>query len=123
MKAGYSLTVRLEGAWHPPVKSFILTVIMKALRRLQRKKPQIEAIARRHGVRILRVFGSVARGEETRRSDIDFLVQYKRVPTFAEIYDAQDELTKLLGRRVQFIARDELSPYIRDHALREAVPL
>ena len=96
---------------------------MKALRRLQQKKPQIEAIARKPGVRILRVFGSVARGEETRRSDIDFLVKYKRVPTFGEIYGAQDELTKLLGRRVQFIARDELSPYIRDRALRDAVPL
>jgi predicted nucleotidyltransferase len=96
---------------------------MKTLTLLHKKKPEIDTIAHRHGVRILRVFGSVARGTETRRSDIDFLVKYERTPTFSDIVKAQDELTELLGRRVQFVARDELSPIMRHRVKREAVAL
>ena len=42
---------------------------------LQRFRGQLQEAARRHGVRNIRVFGSVARGDETANSDIDLLVE------------------------------------------------
>ena len=96
---------------------------MKTLTRIRAKKRQIESIARHYGIRDIRIFGSVARGEETRRSDIDMLVKYDRAITIPEVCDAQDELAKLLGRPVQLVARDELGPILRQRVPREAVPL
>ncbi|MBD2043750.1 nucleotidyltransferase domain-containing protein [Microcoleus sp. FACHB-672] len=43
---------------------------------LQDRRSQILAIAEKHGAYNVRVFGSVARGEATQESDIDFLVDY-----------------------------------------------
>lgn len=96
---------------------------MKALRLLQKKKPEIEAVARRYGIQKIRIFGSIARGEETRRSDVDMLVKSKHVLTIPELCSVQDELSKLLGKRVQVVEEPELNPYIRARVLREAVRL
>jgi predicted nucleotidyltransferase len=70
------------------------------------------------------VFGSVARGEETPESDIDFLIDYDidRVsPWFPVglIHDLQD----LLGREVDVVTERGLHRYIRDRVLSEAVSL
>jgi predicted nucleotidyltransferase len=46
---------------------------MKLKELLQEKKEEIIQIAAKHGAYNLRIFGSVARGEETETSDIDFL--------------------------------------------------
>ena len=44
------------------------------LQELRSKKKDIHALAAAHGASRIRVFGSVARGEETSNSDVDFLV-------------------------------------------------
>ena len=49
---------------------------MKLQKLLQNKRNKIIEIATKHGTYNVRVFGSVARGEETTSSDIDFLVDY-----------------------------------------------
>jgi hypothetical protein len=89
---------------------------MKTLTRIRAKKQQIESIARHYGIRDIRIFGSVARGVDTRRSDIDLLVK-------RELCEAQEEFGNLLGKRVQVVEEIELSPYIRDRVLHEAIRL
>jgi hypothetical protein len=62
---------------------------MKLQQLLQTKRNEIIEIATKHGAYNVRVFGSVARGEETPVSDIDFLVDYdlsKISPWFLEDY-------------------------------------
>jgi len=49
---------------------------MKLSQLLQEKRQDILVIATKHGAFNVRIFGSVARGEETEKSDIDFLVDY-----------------------------------------------
>ena len=51
---------------------------MEVKQLLQQKREEILAIATKHGVYNVRVFGSVARGEATTTSDIDFLIDYDR---------------------------------------------
>lgn len=96
---------------------------MKTLSRVRAKKQQIKTIARRYGIRNIRIFGSVARGEDTRRSDIDLLVKGRQILTIPELCGVQEELGKLLGKRVQVVEEPELSPYVRERVLHEAVRL
>jgi hypothetical protein len=49
---------------------------MTLLETLQEKREQVLAVAAKHGAFNVRVFGSVARGEDTPESDIDFLIDY-----------------------------------------------
>jgi hypothetical protein len=91
---------------------------------LAEKRDRILEIADQHGAFNVRVFGSVARGEETPESDIDFLIDYDidRVsPWFPVglIHDLQD----LLGREVDVVTERGLHRYIRDRVLSEAVSL
>lgn len=97
---------------------------MALLDTLREKREEILAIAARHGAFNVRVFGSVARREETPESDIDFLIDYdleKVTPWFPGglLVDLQD----LLGRKVDVLTERGVSPLIRDRVLAEAQPL
>ena len=85
-----------------------------------------EVLARR-GASEIRVFGSVARGEDVRRSDIDLLVE---LPVGASaggelltVLGLSEELSQLLGTRVDVATARTLRPVVREQALAEAVPL
>jgi uncharacterized protein len=90
---------------------------------LHEKRDDIKHIAARHGAYNLRVFGSVARGEAGPESDIDILIDVG--PTTSSWFPAGLilDLEDLLGRRVEVITEKALNPELRDHVLREAIPL
>lgn len=80
-------------------------------------------IARRHGASRVRVFGSYARGQETDKSDLDLLVELDPERDLFDLADLKSELESRLGRRVDVVTENGLSPYIRAGVLREARPL
>ena len=87
---------------------------------------QIERIARRYGVREIRVFGSVARGAATATSDVDFLVDFDRSRTAKSALRSIDlavELESLLGRRADVATERSLHWLIQPQVVTEAVPL
>ena len=90
---------------------------------LHEKRDDIKRIAARHGAHNIRVFGSVARGEAGPESDIDILIDVG--PTTSSWFPAGLilDLEDLLGRRVEVITEKALNPELRDHVLREAIPL
>jgi uncharacterized protein len=91
---------------------------------LHDRRLQILAIAEKHGAYNVRVFGSVARGEATEDSDIDFLVDYeveRITPWFPG--GLLLELEQLLNRKVDIATVDMLKERIRDRVLHEAVDL
>ena len=96
---------------------------MNMTQELSSKRSQIEQIAARHGAFNIRVFGSVVRGEATPESDIDILVDTK--PRTSSWFPAGLilDLQELLGRRVEVVTQKGLNPLIRDHVLKEAIPL
>ncbi len=73
------------------------------------------------------VFGSYVRGEETAESDIDILVRLKpagqRPRLGLKFFGLQSELGQLLGREVDLVTEEGLSPYIRPYIEREKVVL
>ncbi len=91
---------------------------------LHAKRGAISELAKRYGARHLRVFGSVARGEERPDSDVDFLVELPRgYDLFTQRLPLTEQLADLLKRRVELIPEHELNRHIREQVLREAVEL
>ena len=79
-----------------------------------------EASIRSYGVRRLGIFGSVARGEHHAGSDVDLLVEFqKETKTFDNFIQLVFFLEELLGRKVELITTDSLSPYIGPRILEE----
>ena len=75
------------------------------------------------GARDIRVFGSVARGDEREGSDVDFLVALEPGRTLLDLARLELRLERLLGRRVDVVTEAGLREPIRSAALREAVPV
>jgi len=71
----------------------------------------------------VRVFGSVARGEDSTQSDIDLLVDLRTDATLLELAGLREDLAGLLGSRVDVATPGMLKPAVRKRALAEAVPL
>jgi len=81
----------------------------------------LEAEIRALGVSRLAVFGSVARGEARPDSDIDILVQFSPgSKTFDRFLALSELLEANLGRRIELITTEALSPFIGSHILAEA---
>lgn len=91
---------------------------------LQEKREEILSIAAKHGAYNLRVFGSVARGEETPSSDIDFLIDYdlNKITAWFPTGLIQD-LENLLERKVDVVTTNSLHYFIQDKVFQEAIPL
>ncbi len=79
-------------------------------------------MVRRHRGVSAAIFGSVARGDETPASDIDFLVEFESGSSLFDLFHMTEELEALLGVPVDVVSVGGLKE--RDaHIRREAVPL
>jgi len=96
---------------------------MGELKAIQQKKEAILAIARFHGLHNVRIFGSVARGEDTPQSDIDLLVDLDKNCTLLDMGGAIVKLQELLGRKVDIVTERGLHWYLREQITKEAQPL
>jgi predicted nucleotidyltransferase len=90
---------------------------------LQQEKQRILAIAERYHAHNLRVFGSVARGEEREDSDIDLLVEFSPGATLLDQVGLMEALSDELGRKVDVVSERALNRYLRQSVLQEARPL
>ena len=81
----------------------------------------IAAFARRHNIVWLAFFGSVTRDDFSPESDVDVVVRFApgKTPGF-EFFRMQDELTGLMGRRVDLNTPGFLSRYFRDEVIEHA---
>ncbi|WP_420455950.1 nucleotidyltransferase family protein [Rubrivirga sp.] len=87
---------------------------------LRRKRAEILDVARRHGVRSVRVFGSHARGAARDDSDVDLLVEPGERRSFFFPGGLVADLEDLLGTRVDVVTPAGLRPLLRDAVLRDA---
>ncbi len=89
--------------------------------------PQLLKIAQKHGISNIYVFGSVARGDNSSQSDVDFLVEMQEGASLFGVAGFSYETEKLLGVPVDVVPLSAL-PQVRDQEFainiqREAVPL
>jgi len=84
---------------------------------------QVEDVMRRRGVTRAGVFGSVARGDATPESDVDFLVEFEKGRTLLDLSGLRLDLRDALGRDVDVATPNSLHPAMRDQILSELVPI
>ncbi len=96
---------------------------VRTVDRLIQLKPKINDIARQHGAGNVRVFGSAARGEDRAESDIDMLVTLEAGRTLLDLVGLEQDLTKLLGRKVDVVVEGGISPYLEPIILSEAIAI
>lgn len=92
-------------------------------RLVRRHRGEILRAAAAHGARNVRIFGSVARGDEHPGSDVDVLVDLEPARGLFTIMRLERELRELLGVDVDVIPADSLKPGVRATAEREVVAL
>ena len=90
---------------------------------LRSNRDEILRIARAHGARNVRVFGSAARGDADEDSDVDFLVEFEPGTSLLQHGAMIAELEELLGRGVDVAPEKTLHERLRERVMREAVPL
>ena len=87
------------------------------------KRDDVYAIARKHKIGKVYVFGSCARREETPDSDVDFLVEFDEGASLLDQVHARDDLRDVFHRDVDVVSSRGLSPYIGPQILAEAVAI
>ena len=90
---------------------------------LQSKREEILRLAARHGASNVRIFGSLARGDETSGSDIDMLVDLQPGRSLFDLGAFLEEIKALLGCPVDVVTEKGLRPRIRERVLQQAVRL
>jgi predicted nucleotidyltransferase len=90
---------------------------------IRRRRAEIIEVANRYGAYDIRLFGSIARGDATEDSDLDFIVRFEPGRSLLDHGGLVMDLRDLLGRRVDVIDDDAMQPRFRDHVMKEAIPL
>jgi uncharacterized protein len=86
-------------------------------------RQQQPALAERYGVEKLEVFGSYVRNEQKINSDLDILVTFREDPSLLTFIAIENQLSDLLGVKVDLVMKDSLKPSIGRNILREAIPV
>lgn len=87
------------------------------------RRDAVKAVAAHHGLTNLRVFGSVARGEDRPDSDVDLLVDLPAGMGLFSLGRAASALEDLLGIPVDLVPARSLKPRARPEIEAQAVPL
>lgn len=87
------------------------------------QRDAILALAREHGAREIRLFGSAARGDDRPGSDADFLVRMEPGRTLLDLIGLSQDLEDMLGLPVDVVTEEELSPHAAAEILAEAAAL
>ncbi|HEY5040342.1 MAG TPA: nucleotidyltransferase family protein [bacterium] len=102
-------TANAQGKKMKPRKTRILNYLQKE-----------KEFLRRSGVRRIGLFGSAARGENRKNSDLDFLVEMGK-PTFDGYMDVKLRLEDVFHRPVDLVLSHNLKPRLRQRILAETV--
>ncbi len=87
---------------------------------IQAHREEILASAKRHGIKDVRVFGSVARGDERPESDVDFLVNRVENTRWYGFMHFQEEVESLLHCKADVVTEQALHRLIKNSILHEA---
>jgi predicted nucleotidyltransferase len=90
---------------------------------LETHRAALRAMATRHRVPNLRVFGSVLHAGDTERSDLNLLVDPTPQTTLMDVAALQVEAERMLGIRVDVLTPKSLPTAFRERVVREAVPV
>ena len=87
-------------------------------------KKKIVGILKKNGVVRAGVFGSYARGEQTKNSDVDILIEVKgRKFSLFDLVGLEMEIEDSLNRKIDLLTYNGISPYIKESIMLEEVKI
>ncbi|MBU1954126.1 nucleotidyltransferase family protein [Patescibacteria group bacterium] len=86
-------------------------------------KMKIRPVLKKAGVKKAQLFGSFARGEEKRNSDIDILVEMKPSSTLFDMVELNEQLEKKLNKKVDLLTFRAVHPRLKKYIESDAVDL
>jgi hypothetical protein len=84
-------------------------------------KEKIISILKEHGAKKISIFGSYARGVATNKSDLDIIVEFEAPKGLITFVGIENELSEILGIKVDLLTERSISPYLIDRIKKEAV--
>jgi len=86
---------------------------------IQKIKKKVISILQRRNVKRAAIFGSFARGEAKKSSDIDILVEFEGEKSLLDLIGLEIELEKILKRKVDILTYDSIHPLLKNIILKE----
>ncbi|MBI4120343.1 MAG: nucleotidyltransferase family protein [Parcubacteria group bacterium] len=87
---------------------------------IERIKDSIVPILERNDIDFAALFGSYAKGNVNSDSDVDLLVRFSRPKSLFDIAGIEIDIEESLGKEVDLVTEDSLSPYIKDSVIKES---
>ncbi len=94
---------------------------MRAKENLGDIKKIIVPVLKRNGVVKAGIFGSFARGEAKKKSDIDILIKYRGKKTLFDLAGLEIELEGKTGKKVDLLTYNSIHPLLKERILKEEV--
>ena len=86
-------------------------------------RQELPRLRQEYAVRSLKIFGSFVRGEASATSDLDLLVEFDDAPTLFGFVRLENELSQLLGVKVDLVMKTGLKPALGERILSEAIAI
>ena len=93
--------------------------MMKLMEMKRALKSNKELLRQQYGVKEIGIFGSFARGEQKKKSDVDVLVEFEDMPDLIKFIELERKLQRLLGKRVDLVRKGAIREELKDSILRD----
>jgi len=85
----------------------------------QKLEANLPQLRNRYPIKSIGIFGSYIRGEETKKSDLDILIEFEKPISLIKFVTLEDEFSKIAGIKVDLVMRSALKPKIGQFILQE----
>ncbi len=80
-----------------------------------------EELYQKYKIKKIGIFGSFVRGEQSKESDVDIMVEFEEIPGLIKFIEIEEYLSKLLGRKVDLVRKPAIRKELKDKILKEVV--
>lgn len=90
---------------------------------IQKLKKQIVPILQKHHVKRAAVFGSVARGEETKNSDLDLLIELPKGKSLFDFIGLKQDIEDKMHKKIDLVEYQAIKPSLKPYILKDELPI
>ena len=83
----------------------------------------INSLCQEEDIAYLGLFGSTARNEAKKESDVDILVDFNRAKSFFQLSDVKEKLEELFEKKVDLVLRRTISEPVKSYILKDLITL
>lgn len=90
----------------------------KIIKKINENLPYIRST---YHVKKMGLFGSAARGDDNRESDVDILVEFREAIGFFDFIKLENFLSEILNKKVDLVSEGALKPILRNEILKDLI--